>query len=271
MSRTKIKANVLYERLQEQFKPHLFTDVFPKVGVQHENTEWIEKVYTATFANRTVLENVLARKEESILIFCHHPVPPMPSLAEGYGPIPAELIEKMVEQKVSLFAYHIPLDVAGPYSPGNTLAKAMHANPYESWYPQNGAMLGALCQTGLRTVEELRKRFESTVGHAVSCYPYGATELRDGKFAIMAGIARSTDAYRFLRENGIDAMVTGVTARAVGWVEKIHDAARENKITLLGGTHYSTEKFAPLALCRYFENLGIEAEFIPEKPNMDEI
>ncbi|WP_020612185.1 Nif3-like dinuclear metal center hexameric protein [Sediminispirochaeta bajacaliforniensis] len=271
MNRSFVSADFLYDRLAEQFKPEVYTDVFPKVGVQFHNTDRIEKVYTATFAAPGVIEEILGRDEKNVMLFCHHPVPQMPSLEAGYGTIPAELVEKMAAQEITLFSYHIPLDVAGPYSPGNTLAQAMHANPYESWYPQNGAQLGALCQTGFTTVTELQDCFETTLGHGVKCYRYGSEKLNNGKFAIMAGIARSTDAYRFLKEKGINVMVTGVTAQSVEWVEKIHAAAKEHGITLLGGTHYSTEKFALMALCNYFRNLGIEAEFLAEKPNMDEM
>jgi putative NIF3 family GTP cyclohydrolase 1 type 2 len=266
-----LPAQFLYDRLTEQFKPDQVTDIFPKVGVQFHNAEHISKVYTATFANPSVIENILARKEENVLLFCHHPVPPMPSLQEGYGSIPEALLERMKQQKVSFFSFHIPLDVAGPYSPGNTLGRAMGANPYDTWYPQNGALLGALCQTGFSTVDELQRRFAATVGHAVSRYSYGFNDLKDGKFAIMAGISRSTDAYRFLEENGINVLVTGVTAPTVEWSQKNHAAAKEHHITLLGGTHYSTEKFALKSLCTFFENLGIESEFLEEVPNMAEL
>ena len=87
----------------------------------------------------------------------------------------------------------------------------------------------------------------------------------------MAGISRSTDAYRFLEENDINVLVTGVTAPTVEWSQKIHAAAKEHHVTLLGGTHYSTEKFALMSLVPYFRNFGIEAEFIPEAPDLREL
>ncbi|MBU5625374.1 Nif3-like dinuclear metal center hexameric protein [Oscillibacter hominis] len=266
-----VPAEFLYDRLTEQFKPDRCTDIFDKIGVQEHNTDYISKVYTATFANPAVIENILSRGEEHVMLFCHHPRPPMPSLQEGYGMVPQELLDRMKAQQVSFFSFHIPLDVAGPYSPGNTLARAMGTNPYDTWYPQNGALLGALCQSGFETVDELEHRFAATVGHRVSRYSYGSNTLTDGKFAVMAGISRSTDAYRFLRENRINVLVTGVTAPTVEWSQAIHEAAREHHVTLLGGTHYSTEKFALMSLCPYFRNLGVEAEFIDETPDLAEL
>ena len=150
-----IPAQFLYDRLTEQFKPDRCTDIFDKIGVQEHNTDMISKVYTSTFANPTSIENILSRGEEHVLLFCHHPRPPMPSLQEGYGLVPEALLERMKEQQVSFFSFHIPLDVAGPYSPGTTLGRAMGANVYDSWYPQNGALLGrrrfrGLLRRGLR-------------------------------------------------------------------------------------------------------------------------
>lgn len=266
-----ISAQFLYDRLAEQFKPQSCTDIFPKIGIQCHNTDQIKKVYTATFMNPAVVKKVLSRGEENVMLFTHHPVPPMISLKDGYGNVDAELLVKMKSQKVSFFSYHIPLDVAGPYSPGNTLARAMGSNPYDCWYPQNGAMLGALCQTGLQTVDQLKNRFAETLGHEVKRYAYGDNNLINGKFAIMAGCSKNPEAYEFLRKQGINVLVTGVTAPVTEWVQSIHQAAKANGITLLGGTHYSTEKFALIALCDYFRNFGIEAEFMDETPCMDEL
>ncbi|MBR4860573.1 MAG: hypothetical protein IKU09_00055 [Firmicutes bacterium] len=38
-----------------------------------------------------------------------------------------------------------------------------------------------------------------------------------------------------------------------------------------GGCHYSTEKYAPMAMVKFFEGLGMEAEFIEEAPHLSEM
>lgn len=65
-------------------------------------------------------------------------------------------------------------------------------------------------------------------------------------------------------------MVTGITAQRPH-SQSAHDFAKEHGISLLGGTHYSTEKFACIAMCEYFEKLGLEAEFIPEEPLFEDL
>jgi len=47
--------------------------------------------------------------------------------------------------------------------------------------------------------------------------------------------------------------------------------AREKKISILAAGHYSTEKFALMAMCRFFEERGLEAEFIGETPNLTDL
>jgi len=39
----------------------------------------------------------------------------------------------------------------------------------------------------------------------------------------------------------------------------------------LGGTHYSTEKFACKKMCKYFEEKGLPARFIEGEPVMADL
>ena len=112
---------------------------------------------------------------------------------------------------------------------------------------------------------------ERVVGHAVKLYRYGEVALSRGRFAIMAGGAKNTQIYEQLRDWGVNTFITGVTNPEVPWVDAIHKAAKANAVNLLGGTHYSTEKFAPMQMCRYFEAFGLPSEFLPETPRMTEL
>ncbi len=53
--------------------------------------------------------------------------------------------------------------------------------------------------------------------------------------------------------------------------QEVHNFEKENKINVLGGTHYSTEKFACQEMCNYFKKQGLPAEFIPEKPVLEDM
>ncbi|MCP4647167.1 MAG: hypothetical protein GY852_05430 [bacterium] len=77
----------------------------------------------------------------------------------------------------------------------------------------------------------------------------------------------------FLKEitkEGVSVLVTGITAKNAHSKES-HDYAKANGISILGGTHYSTEKFACKKMCDYFNGLGLESEFISGKPVMEDM
>ena len=112
---------------------------------------------------------------------------------------------------------------------------------------------------------------ERVVGQVVKLCKYAEDVLSRGRFAIMAGGAKNTQIYEQLRDWGVNTFITGVTNPAVPWVGAIHEAAKASAVNLLGGTHYSTEKFAPMQMCRYFEALGLPSEFLPETPRMTEL
>lgn len=264
-------AQFIYDCLEAQFKPHLCTDFFDKIGLQYHNTDKVWKVYTATFANPTVIDEIVKRGEKNVMLFTHHPLPPMASLTQGYSIMEEEYIKKLEENEITLFSYHIPLDVYGPYSPSYTLGKALGANVYDSFYEQNGANLGSLCVCGLTKVSELAERFEKALGHPIKVYAHGEEELMGGKFAILPGCAKNPDIYKWLKEQGINTFVTGSAAPVVEWTQKNHAQAEEHGVNILSGTHCSTEKFAPIAMCEFFRNLGVESEFIEEMPYFDEM
>lgn len=72
---------------------------------------------------------------------------------------------------------------------------------------------------------------------------------------------------------GINAYVTGVTNMNPDYQPSIdfHKLANENKINVIGTTHYSSEKFACMAMGEYFQKFGLTCEFIVDKPDMGDL
>jgi putative NIF3 family GTP cyclohydrolase 1 type 2 len=73
-----------------------------------------------------------------------------------------------------------------------------------------------------------------------------------------------------IADNHINVLVTGLT-KLNDYSKQAHDFAKKNKINILGGTHYSTEKFACIAMVDYFKKLGLKAEFLDGKPGMADL
>lgn len=266
-----VKAEDVYKALEAYFKPEECIDVFEIKGLQYHNTEIIKKVYTSTFASPSVFEEILGRNEHNVMLFSHHPVPPRPTENDPYPKIPEELKKRLKANEISFFAYHIPLDKSNFYSPSNTLGRALGLKPYGEFYIQNGSVLGALCEGAPERAEDFVINIEKALGHPVKLYPYGGEFIKGGRVAIMGGCARNTDVYDELRKKGINMMLTGVTNPAVSWTLDIHEEASKKSISLIGGTHYSTERFSPVAMLDFFKKLGLQGEFIAEAPNLTDM
>lgn len=66
-------------------------------------------------------------------------------------------------------------------------------------------------------------------------------------------------------ENNVDILITGISVNNKNYL-KVHELEQKNHISVLGGTHYSTEKFACQKMCTYFERFGLLSSFIEGEP-----
>ena len=264
-------AEALYLALEREFRPEECTEVFPVIGLQYHNTDAIEKVYTATFASHEVLDALEARGATDCMLFTHHPVPQKKDLFKPNPPIPESIVERLKQNRITLFSYHIPLDRNSEWSPGTNFAKHLGLHPFGEFFEQNKVRMGLLCNSGFSALKELCAAVESMVGHPIKVYPYGGETILGGKVAVMCGGADQPGIYPELREMGINTFITGIANPAIGWVNKNHEAAKAAGVTILGAGHYSTEKYAPMETVRFFESLGLAAEFIPETQIMEEM
>jgi len=165
---------------------------------------------------------------------------------------------------------HVPLDNYGEYSTSVTLAEALGVKSEKSFAPYCGALAGVFGKSDLATVQELKKRFEDTVGHEVSLYKYGEDQIKNGVVAIIAGGGNDVDMLKEVAEAGVNVFVTGITIKNEH-SKVAHEFAEQNGINILGGTHYSTETFACIAMCDYFQKLDLPSEFIGDVPVMEDM
>ncbi|MFO7710608.1 MAG: Nif3-like dinuclear metal center hexameric protein, partial [Candidatus Woesearchaeota archaeon] len=179
------------------------------------------------------------------------------------------LLQKFKENRISIYNLHVPLDNYGEYSTSVTLTKALGMIPERSFAPYYGATCGVFAKADMNTIHELQTRFQEAVGHDVSLYTYGEEKLTD-QVAVVAGGGNDQEILQEIAEAGINTFVTGITVKN-DHSRAAHEFARKSKINILGGTHYSTEKFACITMVDYFNKLGLPAEFIPEEPVMEDM
>ena len=284
-----MNAKELYEKISKDFEIDKYRDDWSFVefnefinpdfreryiGVMLDNTAEIEKIYTSTFPDTAVLDNILDRNETDILLFCHHAMGYDPTL-EGFPfyNIPTSYLKKLKERRISFYVMHIPLDSNGIYSTSVNLAKELHLEITGEFCEYLGSKVGVICETGFTKLEDFALHIGSTIGHKIKVRQYGDKIIRKKTVAVAAGGGCIDFVAEELAALGINTFLTGCT-RPIPFFEpnmEFHRIAQESKINLVGATHYSTEKFACTAITKYFTGLGIETEFIEGTPCMEDM
>lgn len=283
-----MKANELYQQLEQDFINSKMSDEWAKymdsvsdflsdnfknrsMGLVCDFAIEVNKVYTAVFPSKEIMNKILEDGSQDSMLFVHHPsIWDIRRAPEVFQQMDRELLQQFKDRRISIYNLHVPLDNFGKYSTSVTLAKVLKIKPEESFAPYCGAMCGVFGKTDIATVQDFRKIFEDVVGHEVSLYNYGDNEIKDDIVAIIAGGGNDVEMLEEIAQSGVNTFITGITVKN-DHSKKAHDFAEKNKINILGGTHYSTEKFACMSMVNYFKQNGLASEFIEDDPVMEDM
>ena len=282
-------AKGLYARLDKDFDIESLKDdwsfmrfneyvapIFKKryMGIMLDNTSEVKKVFTATIPDTDILEKIIQTDQTDILLFSHHAMCYDPTI-EGFPfyDIPQDYLSKLKRQSISFYVLHSPLDKNGEYSTSVSLANNLNLNIIDEFCEYRGAKVGVVCKTNIKTSTELAERIRSIVGHEVKLTRNGDNVIRNGKVAVVAGGGSVGFAAKEISELGINMYITGCTRRGLSAepVMEFHRITEESKINVVGATHYTTEKYACIAMVKYFEKLGVQAEFLEGKYYLEDL
>jgi len=282
-----MKATKLYQQLEKDFITSEMSDDWMQymgsvddflsenfkkrsMGLVCDFTAEITKVYTAVFPSKKVMQKILDDGIENAMLFVHHPSTwDIRKSPEVFQQMDKELLKQFKNRRIAIYNLHVSLDNFGEYSTSVTLAKALNIEPEKPFAPYFGALCGVFGKTDLLTVQDLRKRFQEVVGHEVGLCNYGEDEIKDKTVAIVAG-GGLDETIEEIMQNKVNVLITGIIAKN-DHSRKAHEFAEKHKVNLLGGTHYSTEKFACIAMIDYFKKIGLSAEFIKDEPVMEDM
>jgi putative NIF3 family GTP cyclohydrolase 1 type 2 len=234
-------------------------------GLLLDNTRVVERVYTAVFPDEKVLEHVLRENFRGALLFTHHPMIWDPTLGGlPFRNIPPSFLPELKERETSLYSLHTPLDENGPYSTSTSLARALNMQPVGEFFTYGGVKVGTIGKTLSSLIEEVAETARKAVGHEVKVWEYGDEEVNERNVAIVAGGGNYPEAIDEITGLGLNLYLTGVSRIDKGYRPTVlfHERARENGVNIIAATHYSTEKFACIAMTEYFNELGLPSEFI---------
>lgn len=283
-----MKATQLYEKLEKSFITAEMSDEWAEhmdsvadflsedfkkrsMGLVCDFATEINKVYSAVFPSRKVMQKILDDGTQDAMLFVHHPsIWDIRKAPEVFQQMDRKLLQQFKDRRISIYNLHVPLDNFSQYSTTVSLAKALGIEPEKSFAPYFGAMSGVFGKTDLATVQDLRKRFQEAVGHEISLYNYGDNEIKDRTVAVVAGGGNDVDILEEIIKAGVNAFVTGINVKNEH-SRKAHEFAEKHRINILGGTHYSTERFACIAMVGFFKKIGLPSEFIEDKPVMEDM
>lgn len=241
------------------------------MGLMCDFTDEIEKVYTTVFLSDRVLSKVLSDGITNAMIFSHHPTDWDLEHHNGNFAAAEKYIAELKDRNISIYVLHHPLDNYGEYSTCKTLADRINLKIDHPAFLYCGAYCGVIgTMDFIKSIGELHEHYTRAMGHKTSLYQYGNENIKGERIAVCPGGGNDPFVINEMLHNDIRILITGVTI-VNDYSKEAHKLEQENRINVLGGTHYSTEKFAVIKMCRYFENLGLPSEFIEDKPCLHDL
>ncbi len=226
-------------------------------GLQVEGAPEVDTVVTGVSASAELISRAIELHADLVVV--HHGLVWGPGITRIAGPL-AKRLELLLGNRVSLAAYHLPLDKHPRL--GNTvgLADALGlVAQREAFGDVKGVALGvAGTWPSPLTRDEAIGRIAAGVLRGQSprfVFPYGPTTVR--KVGLCSGAA--SDLLEAAARASCDLYLTGELA------ERAADLAKELQITLVAAGHYATEVFGPMRIAdelrMTFPSLNVQ--FVP--------
>lgn len=221
-------------------------------GLQVQGGEEVKKVGLAVDANYETLSN--AKNSGCDLLFVHHGI-----LWEGQVAIRGVLYQRvkfLVENTMSLYAAHLPLDIHYPYGNAAGLALQLGVKKLQSFGSYGGVQSGFWGEIRETPLQKFQETVEKTLGAKCTNHFFGRTSVR--RVGIVTG--SGSFALHEMLEHDIDVLVTGDERYGTA------QTAKEAMTNVILGGHYETEVFGVKAFGQILgKKFGLATEFIGRK------
>jgi putative NIF3 family GTP cyclohydrolase 1 type 2 len=231
----------------------------------------IDRAATCVFPS----DAVVAALEPRTFLFSEHPIDDAPG--DVFTPLARETFEAMREREISLYNVHAPLDMHPDVSPSRLCAEGIGLRGLEEYFPLAEGIPGGAAIVGDSdaTVDEIAERLRAYLGDEIPVRVLAGSGRRAGRVAVVAGGGAQREILAASLERGCETYVTGNAASPCPLVEvqagirAFHELAAAEGVAIVDGTHYGMEKPPQLAMVGWFRSLGVEASFVPGRPERD--
>jgi len=225
-------------------------------GLQVQGRRDVRRVVTAVSASRELFIQAAERNADAIVV--HHGILWNSSEAQRLVGSFRERVRLLIENEISLIAYHLPLDRHLELGNAAQLGRRLGLEELEPFGEHHGGAIG-VC--GLFPEQIEAEEFFAAVAEACEREPQvfpGGRPVVSSVGIVTGGAQRE---YHQAVAAGLDAYITG---EATEWV--LHQAA-EDGVHYVAAGHYATERFGIRALGRWLAGRHpVEVEFI-DLPN----
>lgn len=238
-------------------------------GLMVRGGEAVERVATCVFPSAEIVDGL----EPRTFLFSEHPVA-LEDDVVGFEPLPRSTFETLREREISFYHAHAPLDHHPDVSPSRLCARGLGIEELDEYFPIADGIPGGAAVIGPsgETVEGLRDRLASFLGEGIPVEIVRSPRDRAGRVAVAGGGGADRRLLEESLERGCETFVTGnaATRCRIGFVQDgvraFLELADEEGVAVIDGTHYGTEIPPQLAMAEWFRALGLEAVFVPGRP-----
>jgi dinuclear metal center YbgI/SA1388 family protein len=225
------------------------TDYGPN-GLQVEGKKEVATLATAVSASLATIEAAVQQEVDALIV--HHGMFWQRDSYVIQG-TKRKKLQLLLQHGISLFAYHLPLDMHPQIGNNWKAAKDMEWFDLQPFGYIDRVPIGVKGRIALSSKEAFKGQLEAYYKHPAVCAWGGPEEIQT--VALVSG-----GAYKTISEaaqEGIDAYVTG------SFDEPVWHQAKEEGINFYALGHSATERIGPIALAQHLEqSLKIACSFI---------
>ena len=237
------KKFVSRNRLIRYLDDYLNVSSIPDDSINGLQVEGAAEISKAVFAVDACLETVRAASDSRAnILVVHHGL--FWKRNERIVGVMRERISTLLENEISLYASHLPLDCHEEVGNNVQLAEILGLRKTGSFATYKGVTIGVLAKPDkvLRR-ETLLKKLEQELNTHAEMLPFGPARVKkvgivSGEAASFVGEAKLADA---------DTLITGETSHAA------YHFAKESEINVIFAGHYASETVGLVALLRHIE------------------
>jgi len=238
-------------------------------GLMVAGSNEVERVGTCVFPS----DEIIAGVSPGTFLFSEHPIA-FEDDVEGFAPLDRQSFERLRSEQISFYNVHAPLDQHPEVSPSRLVAQGLGLANLKEYFPiAEGIPGGAAIAGDVRgTVQGLADAVGSLLGDEVPVRLVTRPHEPAGRVAIVAGGGAELVILEASLERGCRTFLTGNAASRCRLdfvregLQKFHARAEEAEVAVIDATHYGLEKPPQLAMVAWFEELGLDAAFIPGRP-----